>query len=77
MTSLGASFESCPAGANVRCRIGPLTFPVLEGRLFFTHADPGAPDAAIVRFDFSRYGLGMKMDVPLLSLSGSWLGPAS
>jgi hypothetical protein len=25
--------------------------PALEGRLFFTHADPGAPDAAIVRFD--------------------------
>jgi len=25
--------------------------PALEGRLFFTHAEPGAPDAAIVRFD--------------------------
>jgi hypothetical protein len=25
--------------------------PALEGRLFFTHADPGDPDAAIVRFD--------------------------
>jgi hypothetical protein len=25
--------------------------PALEGRLMFTHADPGAPDAAVVRFD--------------------------
>jgi hypothetical protein len=25
--------------------------PVLEGRLLFTNADPGAPDAAVVRLD--------------------------
>ena len=25
--------------------------PALEGRLMFTHAEPGAPDAAVVRFD--------------------------
>ena len=36
----GASADLYRAGA-----------PGLEGRLFFTHANPGAPDAAVVRFD--------------------------